>query len=74
MLSRDRGEGMENRTIDKHHLHRWLTAAVALPILAAIIAVGPGWLLLALVLLVTFGGLLELSGLLLADTKAWLRT
>jgi phosphatidate cytidylyltransferase len=65
---------MKNRTIDKHHLHRWLTAAVALPILAAIIAVGPGWLLLALVLLVTAGGLLELSGLLLAETRAWLRT
>ncbi len=65
---------MKNRTIDKHHLHRWLTAAVALPILAAIIAVGPGWLLLALILLITAGGLLELSGLLLAETKAWLRT
>ena len=65
---------MENKTIYKHHLHRWLTAAVALPILAAIIAIGPGWLLLALVLLVTAGGLLELSGLLLAGTKAWLRT
>jgi phosphatidate cytidylyltransferase len=65
---------MKNRTIDKYHLHRWLTAAVALPLLAAIIAVGPGWLLLALVLLVTAGGLLELSGLLLAETKAWLRT
>ena len=65
---------MANKTIDKHHLHRWLTAAVALPILAAIIAIGPGWLLLALVLLVTAGGLLELSGLLLAGTKAWLRT
>lgn len=65
---------MKSRTIDKHHLHRLLTAAVALPILAAIIAVGPGWLLLALVLLVTAGGLLELSGLLLAETRAWLRT
>ena len=64
---------MENRTIDKHHLHRLLTAAVGLPILAMIIAIGPGWLLLALVLLVTGGGLLELSRLLLAGTKAWLR-
>lgn len=73
-MSRERGEGMENKTVDKHHLHRWLTAAVALPILAAIIAIGPGWLLLALVLLVTAGGLLELSGLLLAGSKAWLRT
>ena len=65
---------MNKKIIDKHHLHRWLTAAVALPILAAIIAIGPGWLLLALVLLVTFGGLLELSGLLLAETRAWLQT
>jgi phosphatidate cytidylyltransferase len=64
---------MKNKTIDKHHLHRWLTAAVGLPILAMIIAIGPGWLLLALVLLVTAGGLLELSSLLLAGTKAWLR-
>jgi phosphatidate cytidylyltransferase len=67
LLLRDRGEGMKNKTIDKHHLHRWLTAAVALPVLAMIIVVGPGWLLLALVLL------LELSSLLLAGTKAWLR-
>ena len=65
---------MENKIVDKHHLHRWLTAAVALPILAAIIAIGPGWLLLALVLLVTAGGLLELSGLLLVGSKVWLRT
>ena len=64
---------MKNKTIDKHHLHRWLTAAVALPILAMIIVIGPGWLLLALVLLVTTGGLLELSSLLLAGTRAWLR-
>lgn len=64
---------MENKPKDKHHLHRWLTAAVALPVLAMIIVVGPGWLLLALVLLVTAGGLLELSSLLLAGTKAWLR-
>ena len=70
---RDCGEGMKNKTIDKHHLHRWLTAVVGLPILAMIIAMGPGWLLLALVLLVSAGGLLELSSLLLAGTKAWLR-
>ena len=64
---------MENKTFDKHHLHRWLTAAVALPILAMIIVIGPDWLLLALVLLVTTGGLLELSSLLQAGTRAWLR-
>ena len=73
MPSQERGEGMGNKTIDKHHLHRLLTAAVGLPILGMIIAIGPGWLLLALVLLVTAGGLLELSRLLLAGTKAWLR-
>ena len=64
---------MENKSVDRYHLHRWLTAAVALPILASIIAVGPGWLLLLLVLVVTAGGLLELSSLLLAETRTWVR-
>jgi len=70
--SRDLGEGMENKS-DRYHLHRWLTAAVALPILASIIAVGPEWLLLLLVLVVTAGGLLELFSLLLAETRTWIR-
>ena len=38
-----------------------------------IIAMGPGWLLLVLVLLATGGGLLELSSLLLAESRAWIR-
>ena len=64
---------MENKSIDRYHLHRWLTAAVALPILAMIIAIGPGWLLLVLVLVVTGGGLLELSSLLLVESRGWIR-
>ena len=64
---------MENKSVDRHHLYRWLTAAVALPILATIIALGPGWLFLALILVVTVGGLLELFSLLLAETRTWIR-
>ena len=64
---------MKNKSADRHHLHRWLTAAVAVPIVATIIAAGPGWLLLLLVLVVTAGGLLELFGLLLAETRTWVR-
>jgi phosphatidate cytidylyltransferase len=64
---------MEKNTLDKQHLHRWLTAAVALPLLAIIIALGPGWLLLGLVLLVTAGGMMELLSLLLPETKSWVR-
>ncbi len=64
---------MEKKSVDRQHLHRWLTAAVALPVLAVIIGLGPDWLLLALVLLVTTGGMLELLGLLLAETKSWVR-
>ena len=64
---------MENNRVDKQHLHRWLTAAVALPILAIIVALGPGSLLLGLVLLVTAGGMVELLSLMLPDTKSWVR-
>jgi phosphatidate cytidylyltransferase len=64
---------MENNMVDKQHLHRWLTAAVALPILAIIIALGPGWLLLILVVLVTAGGMMELLSLLVPETKSWVR-
>ena len=64
---------MEKKSVDRYHLHRWLTAAVALPILATIIAVGPDWLLLLLVLVVTAGGLHELFSLLLAEARTWVR-
>ena len=64
---------MEKNSVDKQHLNRWLTAAVALPVLAFIIGLGPGWLLLGLVVLVTTGGMLELLSLLLPETKSWLR-
>ncbi|UCE82762.1 MAG: phosphatidate cytidylyltransferase [Deltaproteobacteria bacterium] len=64
---------MEKKPVDKFHLQRWLTAAVALPLLGAIIGLGPFWLLLVLILLVSAGGLLELSGLLLARSRPWLR-
>ena len=64
---------MEKNSVDRQHLNRWLTAAVALPVLAFIIGLGPGWLLLGLVVLVTTGGMLELLSLLLPETKTWVR-
>ena len=64
---------MEKNSVDKQHLNRWLTAAVALPVLAFIIGLGPGWLLLSLVVLVTAGGMLELLDLLLPERKSWVR-
>ncbi len=64
---------MEKNSVDKQHLNRWLTAAVALPVLAFIIGLGPGWLLLSLVVLVTAGGMLELLALLLPETQSWVR-
>ncbi len=64
---------MKNRSVDRDHLHRWLTAAVALPLLAGIIGLGPGWLFLVLILLVTAGGLLELLNLTLVGTTNWFK-
>ena len=64
---------MEKNSVDRQHLNRWLTAAVALPALTFIIGLGPGWLLLGLVVLVTTGGMLELLSLLLPETKTWVR-
>jgi len=64
---------MEKKSIDRQHMHRWLTAAVALPVLAAIIGLGPFWLLLVLILLVTTGGILELLNFFFAETKSWVR-
>ena len=67
------GEGMKKNSVDKQHLNRWLTAAVALPVLAFIIGLGPGWLLLGLVVVVAAGGMVELLRLLLPETKSWVR-
>jgi phosphatidate cytidylyltransferase len=64
---------MKKNSVYKQHLNRWLTAAVALPVLGFIIGLGPGWLLLSLVVLVTAGGMLELLTLLLPDTQSWVR-
>ena len=64
---------MENGSIDRAHLHRWLTAAVALPLLTVMIGLGPGWLLLVVILLVTAGGMLELLTLVLAGAGTWLK-
>ena len=64
---------MKKNSVDKQHLNRWLTAAVALPVLGFIIGLGPGWLLLSLVVLVTSAGMLELLTLLLPETQSWVR-
>ncbi len=61
---------MNNQSINQAHLHRWLTAAVALPLLAGIIGFGPGWLLVMAILLVVLGGMLELFTLVLPGTSA----
>ncbi len=64
---------MKNQSINRDHLHRWLTAAVAVPLLAFIIGFGPGWLLLVAILLVNLGAMLELSTLVLSGTSGWKR-
>ena len=64
---------MKNGPPDREHLRRWLTAAVAVPLLALMVGLGPGWLVLTVILLVTAGGLLELFNLVLARTAIWLR-
>jgi phosphatidate cytidylyltransferase len=61
---------MKNQSINRAHLQRWLTAAIAVPLLAFIIGFGPGWLLLVAILLLDFGGMLELSTLVLSGTSA----
>ena len=65
---------MEKRRVDKFHSQRWLTAAVAVPLLVLIVGFGPSWLVLILILLVTAGGLLELLNLLFTETTPWFRT
>ena len=64
---------MKSQSMNRAHLHRWLTAAVAVPLLAFIIGFGPGWLLLVAILLLDLGGMLELSTLVLSGTSAWKR-
>jgi phosphatidate cytidylyltransferase len=58
---------------DRPHLQRWLTAAVALPLLVLLVAVGPHWLITTLVVVVTTLGLLELARLLLPEATVRLR-
>ncbi|HVO83773.1 MAG TPA: phosphatidate cytidylyltransferase [Syntrophobacteria bacterium] len=58
---------------NRPHLQRWLTAAAALPLLVAIIAVGPSWLVTLLVVVVATLGLLELARLLLPEAPVRLR-
>ena len=64
---------MANTSQDRPHLQRWLTAAVALPLLVALVAVGPDWLITILVVVVTTLGLLELARLLLPEAPVRLR-
>jgi hypothetical protein len=44
---------------------------VALPALVMVIALGPGWLLLSMVLGLTALALSELAGMLLSGSRAW---
>lgn len=64
---------MKDPSINRAHLHRWLTAAVAVPLLATIIGFGPGWLLLMAIMLVSAGGMLELFTLVLSGSNVWKR-
>jgi phosphatidate cytidylyltransferase len=64
---------MANTPHDRTHLQRWLTAAVALPLLVALVAIGPDWLITVLVVVVTTLGLLELARLLLPEAPVRLR-
>ena len=64
---------MTNIPQDRLHLQRWLTAAVALPLLVALVAVGPDWLITILVVVAATLGLLELARLLLPEAPVQLR-
>jgi phosphatidate cytidylyltransferase len=64
---------MANTPQNRPHLKRWLTAAVALPLLVALVAVGPSWLVTILVVVVATLGLLELARLLLPEAPVRLR-
>jgi len=58
---------------DRPHLQRWLTAAVALPLLVALVALGPDWLITILVVVAATLGLRELARLLLPEAPVQLR-
>jgi phosphatidate cytidylyltransferase len=58
---------MANISLERQHLERWITAAVALPLLVAAVALGPGWLLSLLIVVASVLGLAELSRLLLPE-------
>lgn len=70
---RSEERGMTHTSFERHHLQRWLTAAVAVPLLIAILAVGPDWLVAILIVAITTLGLLELSRLLLNEAAVRLR-
>ncbi len=58
---------MANISPERHHLERWLTAAVALPLLVAAVALGPDWLFTLLIVSVSVLGLAEIGRLLLPE-------
>jgi phosphatidate cytidylyltransferase len=58
---------MANISPERQHLERWITAAVALPLLVAAVALGPSWLLSLLIVVVSVLGLAELGRLLLPE-------
>jgi phosphatidate cytidylyltransferase len=58
---------MVNISQERQHLERWITAAVALPLLVAAVALGPRWLLSLLIVVVSVLGLAELGRLLLPE-------
>jgi phosphatidate cytidylyltransferase len=64
---------MTNIPQDRLHLQRWLTAAVALPLLVALVAAGPDWLITILVMGAATLGLLELARLLLPEGPVQIR-
>jgi phosphatidate cytidylyltransferase len=64
---------MANTPQNRPHLQRWLTAAVALPLLVALVALGPDWLLSILVAVVATLGLRELARLILPGAPVSLR-
>jgi len=64
---------MANISPERHHLERWLTAAVALPLLVAAVALGPSWLFTLLIVVVSVLGLAELGRLFLPEAPVQAR-